>query len=674
MKIRIVGVLVGLALMGFSGCAKETPSYSATSGSLGLSRDDALLYAADADSNQLLVIDTKTDQVLARVPVGKTPEKVLVGLDDTIYVTNAFGRSVSVIRRGDWTQATTLSVGVEPRGLSLTPDGKTLLVVSATALDRADVGTLTAIDTGSLSTEWTIPVGEEPRGVAVLGERAFVSLSKQGDLVEVDLKSHSILKSGTGLLAALNKPSVSGSGNDKAPEPFPGTKSTVHPRGLDAIAVTPDGRQLIATGVLASDAVLNGGTTVSKCFDGECFEEPVAPPTGGGGSGYGGGSCGATAVAAPALLSFGADGAPQVDDLASCKVEPGDHPPSVLSTGRVDMPVQGPVAAVVDPSGTFVFVANRETDNVAVVPVSRGSVTGSGSGSSSGPTPGGFNTFGAGSVREVVMVGSGPTGLALSQDGKRAWTYNQFDHTISRLESRNGRLLSVATTKVADEVLSPAEAAGRRLFFSATDARMNNPGIGVSCNSCHPDTREDGHVWQFSEGPRQTPSLAGRMLVKTAPFHWGGEFPTLRDFMSHTVQRRMGGTGVTAAMEEQLKAYITIVPAPDQPYKLAEPSAQQLRGQAVFNKAACGTCHAGEALADGKNANVGTFTKNDKLPAGLNTPSILALARTAPYLHDGSAGSLKARILQGKEADLHGRTSQLTSEEIDDLVAYLQSL
>ena len=36
-------------------------------------------------------------------------------------------------------------------------------------------------------------------------------------------------------------------------------------------------------------------------------------------------------------------------------------------------------------------------------------------------------------------------------------------------------------------------------------------------------------MWNFPDGPRQTPSLQGRLLSKTAPFHWNGEFNDLLD-------------------------------------------------------------------------------------------------------------------------------------------------
>ena len=317
---------------------------------------------------------------------------------------------------------------------------------------------------------------------------------------------------------------------------------------------------------------------------------------------------------------------------------------------------------------------------MAVVPTSR-----SNNNTSFGEADSSFGPrFGlpSGSVSQLVSVGAGPSGIAVANDGKTAWVYNAFDHSLSTLTSVNGRVSNVGTLKVSQrEALSAQAVAGRKLFFSATDARMNNPSTGISCATCHFEGREDGHVWNFPDGPRQTPSLQGRMLSKTAPFHWNGEFNDLLAFMTHTVTNRMGGQGVTPAMEAQVAAFIEAMPRADNPHTDTAADVMQ-RGRQAFDKAECGTCHNGEAYTDNTFADVGTYVKFGPVPdnmaflpkGGLNTPSLLGLARTAPYLHDGSATTLKGRIMTGKALDQHGKTSRLSDGEVDDLVSYLKAL
>src|SRR5262245_49521283 len=66
------GVMVGVAATALLvGCNNgQQARNSAASGSLALSTDDSLLYAADSDNGVVSVIDTKTDTKLYDVKVG----------------------------------------------------------------------------------------------------------------------------------------------------------------------------------------------------------------------------------------------------------------------------------------------------------------------------------------------------------------------------------------------------------------------------------------------------------------------------------------------------------------------------------------------------------------------------------------------------------------------------
>ncbi len=680
MKKRLLTAALAACLSLAPACSPNASAGgNSANGSLGVSRDDALLYAADSDLDSVFVVDAKTQTVTSTIKVGRQPEKVLVGPDDTVYVTNRLDRSVSVIRKGATQESARIAVAVEPVGLAASSDGKTLYVVNATSLTDSDFGTLMAIDTATLALKWELPVGHEPRSVTLMGDgKAAISLYKDGDLVLVDLATAKITRSGTGVFNALNASALGITTTSGAPAPrqIPGTfgaPTTARPLGMEAVTVSPDGKQLYVASMLASDTVINTGSGTSQ-----------PTPTGSSGSGYGGGSCGTTAVAAPAVLTFDSEGAPQVDDLTTCAGDTTtDRPPMLLTSPVPDMPVQGPKAIALESSGRFLFIANQESNNVAIVATAKTSGTpGTSSFGQADALPGGFGKVGLGTVSQLVAVGAGPSGIAVTHDGKTAYVYNAFDHSISKLESIDGRVSNASTTKLTtDEALTTEALAGRRLFFSAVDSRMNNLATGISCASCHLEGREDGHVWNFSDGPRQTPSLQGRMLAQTAPFHWNGEFNDLLSFMNHTVTNRMGGSGVTPAMEQQVAAFIASMPKADNPHATTAADVVA-RGRAAFDKAECGTCHNSAAFTDNTFADVGTYVKSGAvldnlgtLPhGGLNTPSLLGLSRTAPYLHDGSAVTLKGRIMTGKNLDQHGKTSRLSDTEVDELVGYLKSL
>ena len=71
--------------------------------------------------------------------------------------------------------------------------------------------------------------------------------------------------------------------------------------------------------------------------------------------------------------------------------------------------------------------------------------------------------------------------------------------------------------------------------------------------------------------------------------------------------------------------------------------------------------------------DVGTRGELDR-SGTFDTPTLVELWRTAPYLHDGSAATLREVLTDRNQGDLHGTTSHLTDDEIEALIAYLMSL
>ncbi|MCA2978662.1 MAG: hypothetical protein INH37_10285 [Myxococcaceae bacterium] len=665
-----------LTALAFAACAPEPAGGSASraSGSVALSRDDALVYAVDADLDTLFVVSASAPADAPRaVRVGRAPVTVVVAPDDTVYVANRFGRTVSVVRRGDAEVALTLAVGVEPFGLAVSADGHALYVVNAARRTDLETGSVMAFDTATHTLAWETAVGPEPRALTLLPDgTALVALARSGDVVTLDLSTGAVTRAGSDLFRELNRAALARS--RASPDPVESGPATRHPRSLSALTTSADGAQVYAAAVLSTDEVLNtrpGAPTATSRTDG---------PRRATRAGYGAASaCGRVRpVVAPALLTFDATGNAPVDDASTdeaCGAPSPGRPPLFLTSTVPGVPVQGPAALALAPDGARLFVANRESNNVSVVPTRPEG------------GPGGRLDPRAPSrpdarAQQVVSVGAGPTGVAVSRDGRTAWVFNAFDHSLSRLTSDDGVVRQREVTPLGRDVLPPDVVAGRALFFSASSPEMNDPALGLSCASCHPDARDDGHVWNTSEGPRDTPSLAGRLLARTAPFHWNGEFATASQFLSHTTRDRMGGRGPSSTMEAQLMAFLMAAPAPDNPFTTATPPEVKARGRAAWAKAACGTCHSGEALTDGRFHDVGTLVTAGPVVdrreflffGGLNTPSLLGIARTAPFLHDGSAPTLEARLRLGQSTDAHGRTSALSPREVDDLVAYVRSL
>jgi YVTN family beta-propeller protein len=198
-----------------------------------------------------------------------------------------------------------------------------------------------------------------------------------------------------------------------------------------------------------------------------------------------------------------------------------------------------------------------------------------------------------------------------------------------------------------------------------------------SCASCHPgDARVDALNWDLlNDGignpknnksllwSHQTPpsmSLAARDTAETA----------VRAGIRHilfTVQPEE----VAASMDEYLKA---LQPVPSPHLLNGKLSDAARRGERVFQQANCQACHPPGLFTDLQSYSVGTDSRWDQGRNNYDTPTLVELWRTAPYLHDGSAVSLREVITTRNPRDLHGKTSQLSPGELDDLVAYLLSL
>ncbi len=205
------------------------------------------------------------------------------------------------------------------------------------------------------------------------------------------------------------------------------------------------------------------------------------------------------------------------------------------------------------------------------------------------------------------------------------------------------------------------EAGGRAGFHFVTSS-------GLACASCHPEAGDDGHVWAFGEAPPvRTQGLLGGVL-RTAPFHWEGDLADFDALVQEVFVTRMGGD-VRDIDVPTLESWLDALPVP--PHTPRDEAAAR-RGAALFASAevGCGDCHVGSQGTDGRTVDVGTG-------GAFQVPRLAGVGLRTPLMHSGCAATLRDR-LTGEPActggDAHGRTSQLSAAEIDDLVAYLSSL
>ena len=260
----------------------------------------------------------------------------------------------------------------------------------------------------------------------------------------------------------------------------------------------------------------------------------------------------------------------------------------------------------------------------------------------------------------------GPDGLAVTPSGTvLAWC--SFTRSVSRVEfaEQTGNRLPVATVSTGPSLIAsamtPKQHQGLVLFHIASNAVSQDANL--ACASCHPDNRADGLSWRIEKHELQTPLLAGR-LVGTHPYKWDGGDATLRDSLRSTM-RRLGGGGLGRRDVDALAAYLEALPTVRTP---TENPAQVARGKQLFDSEGCRSCHDGPSYTDRQRHKfVGTLQESD-------TPSLLGVAASAPYFHDGSAASLES-LLRDRGA-VHGMadTTRLTEQQVADLTAFLDTL
>lgn len=236
--------------------------------------------------------------------------------------------------------------------------------------------------------------------------------------------------------------------------------------------------------------------------------------------------------------------------------------------------------------------------------------------------------------------------------------YEPVTASFYALSREPAALLEIAAASVSiEQRISLSSVSRKDTGFAVFHA---NSGAGIACASCHPEGRDDGHAWRsLAQGARRTPSLVGT-LAGTAPYHWNGEAPDLPAVMSLTFQGRMQGPKLDAAQNDAVAGWLTALPA------LAASRARPVaaaRGKAIFEgaRARCATCHAGPMRTSNASVDLG-------LGEALQVPSLVGVVHRAPYLHDGSAPSLRA-VLQAP----HGG-AVVSRDEVEDLVAFLESL
>ena len=478
-------------------------------------------------------------------------------------------------------------VAVDAWGLAIDPDETTAFVTSAWT------HRVSAIDLATHAVRWSVDVAREPRGIVARdASSVYVSHLTSGDLTKIE--------------AGAGTPSARSIAFPAAPLRLPvGAKSEAS-LGY-ALALSPDGRRLFAARHSLSATFSQRGTRVYPNEIGIPFTYPEFAWAGAGAldvlltNGEVPLAPARSATAKGVTYRGHCDGvkAAVVDGEAVLRDVTLYRGPFSL-VGECNWgkdfdvlerfaPFAEPRAMVYRAKKETLLVADEGTDQLVELDAR-----------ALDPAAVSLATYevGAGYVPEdpthkaraldVATAGGAPSGVVLSDDEDTAFvwcraTYDLVAVSLDPLDEKPRARPAVLRVRLAEDLLAPDAALGRRVFYNAREPMVSGEpqlfGEGMSCNGCHPDGRDDGHVWHsFNFGklaigyraaisgdvdlspiprpkitgdavtdaalayklpmpvagtvaigvPRQTPTLAGR-ITEVGPFGWRAQNSTLVD-------------------------------------------------------------------------------------------------------------------------------------------------
>ncbi|WP_350291311.1 Ig-like domain-containing protein, partial [uncultured Croceitalea sp.] len=348
-----------------------------------------------------------------------------------------------------------------------------------------------------------------------------------------------------------------------------------------------------------------------------------------------------------------------------------------------------PTGIIVSPLGNYVFITMLTNNRIIVLDANSG--------------------------LEVIRrdVGFAPSGITIDPTNNRLFVKNFLSRSVhvfdaNDLIAQGTRVLPLISEvgTVSSELLTNQVLQGKQMFYNARDSRMtqqeNSDAGYISCASCHIDGTYDGQTWDFTqrgEGLRNTISLRGRAGTGHGNVHWTGNFDEIhdfendirfafggtgfmtdQDFFSENRENPMGGTKENRSAElDALNAYIESLNTFDKSPNKNEngtmtPAA--LQGKTLFNNLKCANCHGGEAFTNSSKGllyDIGTVEVSSgkrlgRTLRGFDVPTLRDVWTTAPYLHDGSAATVKDAITR------HAIGTNLSQNDLELLEAYLLQL
>ena len=271
--------------------------------------------------------------------------------------------------------------------------------------------------------------------------------------------------------------------------------------------------------------------------------------------------------------------------------------------------------------------------------------------------------------RRIKTGGNGSRGVAVI--GETAYVTEYFSDTVSVVDlkpdkyPRPGKIALGPAPKISQVRQGEIHFHDAALCFQHWQ----------SCVSCHPDVRSDGLNWDLLNDGMGNPKNTKSMVCahRTPPAMVTGVRP------SAEVAVRAGIRYIQFAVRpeedaEAIDAYLkSLAPVPSPLLVEGKLCDSAKRGVKVYEKAGCAVCHPAPRYTDLKLYNVGIGTGREK-DVKFDTPSLVECWRTGPYLYDGRAATIEDVLVPHNKNDKHGKTTNLSKQDLADLAAYVKSL
>jgi DNA-binding beta-propeller fold protein YncE len=266
---------------------------------------------------------------------------------------------------------------------------------------------------------------------------------------------------------------------------------------------------------------------------------------------------------------------------------------------------------------------------------------------------------------------AGPRGLAII--GAKVYVAAYFCDVVAEVDLEDQSYVPVTAIALGPAPKTTVERQGE-LYFHDADFCFQH---WQSCSSCHPSARVDGLNWDLMNDDMGNPKNAKSMLLahETPPSMISGVRGTAEDAVRaglEHIQFAVRPEEDAEAIDAYLKA-LKPVPSPHLVDGQMSESAQ--RGQALFfsEKVGCAECHPKPYYTD-----LGMHDLNYKgkyiRRTTFDTPTLIEVWRTAPYLHDGHFTTVFDLLKTGKHGLSDEAGASLSDQDLNDLVEFVLSL